>query len=126
VTIERSTRHSCRRVRACALSIAVAVSLGLGVEQAAAQTAVVEPEVQIGEARAVERPAPAAPTQSHEVTGVAVAGIAIARPAPVASPISSGSSASNAAAIAVGGVGAVALLAGSWQLVRRRRYDLLG
>jgi hypothetical protein len=34
--------------------------------------------------------------------------------------------ASDAAAIAVGSLGAVALVVGSCQLVRRRRYDLLG
>jgi hypothetical protein len=104
------------------------LSFGASVDHAAAQTVVSEPEVQIGEARAIERPAPAAAAgvPSHDAPGVAVAGIAIARSAPpVAAKLPSDPTASNAAALAVGGLGTVALLGGLWQLLRRRRYDLL-
>jgi hypothetical protein len=114
------------RCRAVAISASIVLSFAGGVGQAAAQTAAVEPEVQIGEARAIERTnASASAAQSHDAAGVAVAGIAIARPATVVTAAVTGDTTSNAPAIVVGSVGAVVLLAGVWQLLRRRRYDLL-
>jgi hypothetical protein len=130
VTIDHAPQRKRARRRAMVVVVVpLVLSFGASVDHAAAQTAVTEPEVQIGEARAIERPAPAAAAAgvpSHDAAGVAVAGIAIARSAPpVAAKLPSDPTASNAAALAVGGLGAVALLGGLWQLLRRRRYDLL-
>lgn len=100
-----------------------------GIGAASADAAPIEPEVQIGEARSLERAAPPATvaSEAHDVAGVAVAGIAIARPAPTlgrpAAPASP--EASLFAIVFVSSCGAVTLSAALWQLTRRRRHALL-
>jgi hypothetical protein len=118
-----------RRARLAAVVIAIGASIGAGgIGQAVAQAAN-EPEVQIGEGRSIERPAP--PTtvvgDVNDVAGVAVAGIAIARSAPpVARHVApQAPDASPFAVVVVGTCGAITLSAALWQLTRRRRHALL-
>ena len=100
---------------------------GIGV--ASAETTPTEPEVQIGEARSMERsaPPPAVAPEAHDVAGVAVAGIAIARSAPpLGRPAAPDApEASTFAIVFVSSCGAVTLSAALWQLTRRRRHALL-
>lgn len=88
VTTHRFRQRGYTRLGAFFVALGALLSM-VSLEHAAATTTTAEPQVQIGESRSVERsesnvPNNAAVTDDSTVAGVAVAGVAIARDAPVA------------------------------------------
>ena len=87
VTTHRFRQRGYARLGAFFVAVGALLSV-LSLDHAAATTTTAEPQVQIGESRSVERSESNVPnnavTDDSTVAGVAVAGVAIARDAPVA------------------------------------------
>ena len=87
VTTHRFRQRGYARLGAFFVAVGTLLSV-LSLDHAAATTTTAEPQVQIGESRSVERSESNVPnnavTDDSTVAGVAVAGVAIARDAPVA------------------------------------------
>ena len=85
----RSSQRHAARLGAIVVVIGAFLS-ALTVETASATETTLEPQVQIGESRSIERTTPpvtfntAEPSHANEAVGVEVAGVAIARAAPPA------------------------------------------